>query len=203
MEDIIPNVNKLVDEKEFSFRFKKDKLGNKRSNVELKLAVPSVEGLVEIITKGGKGLDLIFDAMYDVVRSQAYEIVADDETISQANFPVDKISWVAIANMPKEDRRSSTIAPEVWEAFANDYIAVMPGLTGKSEKAVGNAVFVYLKKFSVVKTDKETLNKLKIQLGLYQETPNAEQFTEVLDLLVRKIETYLKADDITQLTMNL
>jgi hypothetical protein len=35
------------------------------------------------------------------------------------------------------------------------------------------------------------------------ETPNAEQFTEVLDLLLRRVDAYLAADDITQLTSNL
>jgi hypothetical protein len=203
MSSITPNVDKNVDVKDFSFRFKKDKLGNKRSNLELKGPVPSVEGLVSIIEKGGKGLELVFDCMYDTIRAQIYEKVSENESFSQDNFPWDSVSWEAIANMPKEDRRSSTIAAEVWEAFAKDYISVMPGLTGKSEDAVTNATIVYLKKFAQIKTDKKSLGKLKEQLGLYAETPNAEQFSDVLDLLVRRVDSYLAADDITQLTSNL
>jgi hypothetical protein len=201
--DIVVNTDKNVDVKDFSFRFKKDKLGNKRANVELKIGVPSVEGIVKILETGGKELELLQDAMYDVIRAQAYEKVAENESLNQDNFPFTEITWQTIANMPKEDRRSSTIAPEVWEAFSKDYISVMPGLTGKSVDAVTNATIVYLKKFALVKTDKKILNKLKEQLSLYTETPNAEQFGEVLELLVRKCDTYLAADDITQLTSNL
>jgi hypothetical protein len=203
MAEIVPNVDKTVDTKDFSFRFKKDKLGNKRSNLELKGPVPSVEGVVSILEKGGKGLELLFDCMYDTIRGQIYEKVSENEALSQDNFPWDAVSWEAIANMPKEDRRSSAIAAEVWEAFAKDYITVMPGLTGKSVDAVTNATIVYLKKFAQIKTDKKSLGKLKEQLGLYMETPNAEQFTEVLDLLLRRVDAYLAADDITQLTSNL
>jgi hypothetical protein len=203
MAEIVPNVDKTVDTKDFSFRFKKDKLGNKRANLELKGPVPSVEGVVSILEKGGKGLELLFDCMYDTIRGQIYEKVSENEALNQDNFPWDQVSWEAIANMPKEDRRSSAIAAEVWEAFAKDYITVMPGLTGKSVDAVTNATIVYLKKFAQIKTDKKSLGKLKEQLGLYMETPNAEQFTEVLDLLLRRVDAYLAADDITQLTSNL
>jgi hypothetical protein len=201
--DISPNVNKNIDTKDFSFRFKKDKLGNKRSNLELKGPVPSVEGIVSILEKGGKELELLFDCIYDTVRSQIYEKVSENEAYNQDNFPWDSVSWEVIANMPKEDRRSSTIAAEVWEAFAKDYISVMPGLTGKSQDAVTNATIVYLKKFAQIKTDKKSLRKLKEQLGLYTETPNAEQFEDVLTLLGRRADSYLAADDITQLTSNL
>jgi hypothetical protein len=154
MAEIIPNVDKNADIKDFSFRFKKDKLGNKRANLELKGPIPSVEGVVSILEKGGKPLELLFDCMYDLVRSQIYELVSDDENLNQDNFPWDKVSWDAIALKPKEDRRTSTIPPEAWEAFATDYISVMPSLTGKSEQAVTNATLVYLKKFSLIKTDK-------------------------------------------------
>lgn len=201
---ITVNADKTVDIADFSFRFKKDKMGNQRPKVELKLPVPSYEGIVAILEAGGKQLDLLRDAIYDVVRSVAADIVADNEKISQENFPVDKISWKAIAEMPKEDRRSSTIAKEVWEAFAADYLEVMPGVTNKSVEAIGNAVEVYLKKFSIVKGRKDVLGKLKEQLGLYMEhSKKAEEFQEILDLLFKRIETYMAADDVEALVANL
>lgn len=202
--DITVNADKTVDIKDFSFRFKKDKMGNQRSKVELKLPVPSYEGVIQILQAGGKQLDLLMDAMYDVVRSVAADVVAENEKISQENFPVDKITWKAIAEMPKEDRRSSTIAKEVWEAFAADYLEVMPGVTNKSAEAIGNAVEVYLKKFTIVKGRKDVLGKLKDQLGLYMEhSKKAEEFQEILDLLFKRIETYLAADDVEALVSNL
>ena len=204
MTEVTANFDKTVDVKDFSFHFKKDKLGNKRPSVELKLPVPSVEGIVAILEKGGKELELLQDAIYDVIRSQAAAIVSDDEKASQATFDTSKILWTAIANMPKADRRSSAIDTAVWEAFAKDYIDVMPGVTGKSAEAVTNATVVYLKKFSMVKTNKDVLSKLKDQLGLYLEhSKNADQFAEILDLLVSKADSYLSANDVELLVQNL
>jgi hypothetical protein len=194
--------NPLVDTKEFKFSFKKDKLGNKRSAVELKLPVPSYEGIQQILQAGGKGLELLQDVIYDTIRGAAAGYVADDLNISQETFPIDKVTWEAIANAPKSERKS--IPDELWAAFAEDYTQVMPAATGKSADAVANAVAVYLKKFSVAKTNKPVLQKLKEQLGIYMETsPRAEEFADILELLINKADAYLKADDVEMILSNL
>lgn len=220
---INPNFDKNVDVKEFKFRFKKDKLGNQRPNVEIKAGVPSVEGIIAIIEKGGKGLELLQDALYDVVRSAISADVGEDEKANQATidsatytikvkgpdgkeveqtFP--KYSWDGIANQPREDRRASSIPDDQWEAFAKSYIETMPGVTGKSVEAVTNATIVFLKKFSMVKTNKEVISKLKEQLGLYMASAkDAEQYQEILDLLMRKADGYLGANDVELLVQNL
>ena len=204
MTEVTANFDKTVDVKDFSFHFKKDKLGNKRPSVELKLPVPSVEGIVAILEKGGKELELLQDAMYDVIRSQAAALVSDDEKASQANFDISKTLWAAIANMPKADRRSSSIDTAVWEAFAKDYIEVMPSVTGKSVEAITNATVVYLKKFSMVKTNKDVLGMLKTQLSLYVEhSKNAEEYADILELLTAKADSYLNANDLELLVSNL
>ena len=204
METINPTFDKTVDVKDFTFNFKKDKLGNKRPSVELKLPVPSVEGLVNIIERGGKGLELLQEAMYDTVRAQAANIVSDDEKVTQTTFPSAQVLWDVIANMPKADRRSNAIDASAWEAFAKDYIDIMPSLTGKSTEAVTNATMVYLKKFSFVKTNKDVISKLKDQLALYLEhSKNTEQFQDILDLLLTKADTYLNANEVELLVSNL
>ena len=201
-EQIVANADNTVDTKEFSFRFKKDKLGNQRPSVKLAVKVPSVEGLVSILEKGGKGLELLLEVVSDTVRGALAGYVADDEKISQETVPHDKLTWEAIATAPRAERK--TIADEIWEAFAKDYIEVMPGVTGKSADAVTNATVVFLKKFSIVKTNKEVLAKLKEQLGLYMEhSKKAEEFSEVLELLTSKVDTYLKANDVELLVQNL
>lgn len=197
------NFDNTVDNKDFSFRFRKDKLGNKRQTVDLKLPVPSVEGIIAILQAGGKQLELLQDAVYDTIRAQAQELVSENESIKQDNFPMDKISWSFIANMPKEDRRSSAIAQELWEGFVKDYIDVMPALTNKTVEAVTNATVVYVKKFVIIKSDKASLGKLKEQLAIYTETKNAEQFAEILELLVRRCDSYLQANDVEALVANL
>ena len=52
---INPAHDKFVDVQDYKFHFKKDELGNKRETIELKLGRPSVEGVVAILEKGGKG----------------------------------------------------------------------------------------------------------------------------------------------------
>ena len=197
-------VDRMYDLKECSFNFKKDKLGNKRPSVKGNIRVPSVEGVVAIIEAGGKQWELLQDAMYDVVRTVIGEEVGSNEELKSLDtLDHSKYSWEAIANMPKEDRRSSAIADEVWKAFCEDYIKVMQPLTGKSIEAVTNATLVYVKKFAPWKSDKKTIGLLKGQLAIYAEQPSAEQFSEVLDLLVRRADAYLAANDLTLVASNL
>jgi hypothetical protein len=197
------NADKTVDLKDFKFRFKKDKMGNQRKTVELKLPVPSLEGIVSILESGSQAAQqLLLDVVYDCVRDVAGTIVGDSESITQENFPLDKITWEAIATQPRAER--TKIAQEVWDAFAADYLDVMPAVTGKNNEQLSAAVSVYVKKFTLVKTNKEVLSMLKTQLGLYMEhSKKAEEFTEILDLLLGKVDTYLKSDDVAQLIANL
>jgi len=195
-------VDKTIDFRETTFRFKKDKLENKRANVTVALPVPSVEGMIAIIEKGGKEFKLLVDAAFDVVRGVAQELVSNDESIKdQSGLDLSKLSWEAIANMPEGER--STIPEEQWKAFVEDYIAVMPAMANKSVEAVTNATLVFVKKFAQFKTDKETLKKLQLQLAIYMESKNAENFTDILALLNRRVETYLAADDVQALKANL
>lgn len=202
---VVANVDRTVTQTEMVFRFKKDKLGAKRADVKLNIFVPSVDGVVDILHRGDvKEVQLLLDAAYDVVRAAAAGIIGDDENITADNFPYDKVTWAAIAAQPKEDRRSSSISDEAWTAFCSSYIGYMPGATGKSDEAVTNATLVYRKKFAPWKSDKKTLEKLKAQLALYIEgCPDAEAHQEILDMLIRRVDTYLKADDLVALAANL
>lgn len=203
----------LNDSKEMKFRFRKDKLGNQRAAVVLSaVPVPNLNGLIQLINDGidpatgkpNKAVEMILDNMYDTVRAAVAAWVSDTETASQATFDPSAFSWEAIANQPREDRRANQIPDEDWQAFAADYIETMPAVTGKSKDNVTNATIVYLKKFAQVKTDKKVLALLKDQLALYMNnSKNAENFSEILELLNKKLETYLSSDDIQQLVANL
>ena len=195
------NTNETTTLQKFLYRFKKDNLGNKRQPVELNLPVPTISGIVNILKAGGKELELLNDAIYSVIKGVAGEIVASRADISQDNFPMDQVLWTAIANMPKAERAS--IPQEQWDGFAADYLAVMPGLTGKTADQVGLAVSVYLKKFTQVKTNKPVLGKLKEQIALYMDTPNAENYSDVLEVLTRRVEAYLSAEEAVILAENL
>lgn len=205
MSEIVANVDRLTTAKEMIFNFKKDKLGNKRQSVKIEPKVPSVDGVVDILSRGDeKEIELLMEAIYGVIRSAAAGIIGDDENVTSDNFPYDKVTWAAIASQPKEDRRSSTISEEAWNDFCTSYISYMPGATGKTEGAVTNATMVYRKKFAPWKSDKKTLEKLKGQLALYIEgCPDAEQHQEILDMLLRRVDVYLAADDVIALAANL
>jgi len=195
-KQIIPKFDNKVDLKEYKFHFKKDNLGNKRETIELKLPSPSVEGLVAILEAGGKELEMLLKAAEDVTTAQARAILNENETMTAANFPIEQCTWEFIANMPESEKRGRGIAKEVWEDFAIDYMAVMPGVTGKSDEQVSLAAKLFLNKFQSVKTNKAVIKKLKEQLTIYTNgSPNAENFYDCIKFLDEKADTLLAADE--------
>jgi|SRR5579863_294169 len=197
---IVARFNNMVDAKEMKFSFKTDKeTGFKRPTVELSLPVLSVEGLVDILQNGDtrpKELELVMDALSEVVYDQARSIVNEKEDLTQENFPLDKVTWAFIANMPKAERRGGGIAKETWEEFAKDYIEVMPQATGKKPEQVGLAAKLLSLKFAPVKTQKPVITMLQSQLGIYvTNSPNAEQYADCIEFLNKKAELLLNMSD--------
>lgn len=193
--------NNQVDVRDYKFHFKttEDKetgLKVKRPTVELSLPVPSVEGAIAAIEAGGKQLDLLLEAMAAMVVSRAREIVNEKEDVTQDNFPMQELAWETIANLPEAEKRGRGIPKEIWEAFAEDYVAVMPGLTGKTEKQVQAAADIFLDKFNKHRANKNVIRLLKDQLGIYiSNSSNAETFMECVAFLNDKADRLMKADD--------
>jgi len=197
---IVPNFDNKVDVKEFKFHYKKDELGNKRETTELKLPIPSVEGVVAILEAGGKGLDLLLVTIGDAVAAQARAILNENPTMAAAQFPTEQCLWDFIANMPEAEKRGRGIPKEIWEEFAADYLSIMPGLTGKTEEQVSLAAKLFLNKFQSVKSNKPVLKKLKEQLAVYTNgSPNAENFVDCVKFLDEKASTLLVADEAAML----
>ena len=197
---IVPNFDNKVDLKDYKFHFKKDNLGNKRETVELKLPIPSVEGIVAILEGGGKELELLVSAVGDIVASAARSILNDNESMTAAQFPTAETVWSFIANLPESEKRGRGIAKEVWEEFAADYLSIMPGLTGKTEEQVSLAAKLFLNKFQSVKSNKPVLKKLKEQLAVYTNgSPNAETYVDCVKFLDEKADTLLATDEAAML----
>lgn len=200
-EEIKANFNNKVDVVETSFHFRKvvdpeTKIETKRNSVVLPLPTPSVEGLIDIIQTGGKQLDLLLEAARDVVVDIARDYINNNEDANAGNFPYSILSWEAIANLPKAERRGGGISKEVWEDFAKDYIAVMPSLINKDIKAVETAAKLFLTKFSTIKTNKKVLEKLRDYLAVYiNNTTRGEEFVECVDWLTKKIDNLLETGD--------
>lgn len=200
-ETVQANFDNTVDKisAKFSFRKVKDEttgLESKRPTVEIDLPLLSVEGIIAEFQAGGKRLDLIVEAVRDVQLARAREIINEREDITAENFPYAQLTWEAIANLPKAERRGGGISKEVWEDFAKDYITVMPAATGKTVDQVSNASKILLGKLQSVKTNKPVLKLLKEQLALYiNASSNAEQFSDCVTFLVEKADALLSQDD--------
>lgn len=194
----------------FKFNFKKTKLGQKRPSVEIAHTVLSLQGIKEVleldanVPENKAQQDLLLDSTNGVFRSQIANWVSEDELNTQAKFDPKSFTWAAIANMPKEDRRSSAIPAEMWEAFGADYVTVMGTVVKKNAEALKTAVFVYTKKFAPIKTNKEAITFLKGQLALYIEhTENGDEFLEIVEMLINKADSLLKDNTPEDLASNL
>lgn len=202
LEAIKAKFNNLVDIKESNFHFRKvtdekTKITTKRPTVYLPVPVPSLDGIIDILSKGpGKETDLLLEAVASVIMEQAREYVNDNETVNEDNFPYEILDWTKIANLPKAERRGGGISKEVWEDFALDYVAIMPGVTGKTKEQVDMAAKVFVSKFANAKTNKPVLKVLQQQLTVYTNaTTRGEEFTGCIEFLSNKLEALLNSDE--------
>lgn len=184
--------------REVSFFFKKNKeLDIKRDTVKLKIPTLTVDGVVNIFSKGDpKELDLILEAINAKIVDQARVQVNENETIDQDTLDVSKLTWEAIANLPQAERRGGGIPKETWEEFGKDYTEVMAAATGKKPEVLERHVGILLKKFAGVKSQKNVIAAFQNFLATYAaSTKELEQFQECVDFLQNKAETLLAADE--------
>ncbi len=209
---IVANHDPLVDSKEFTFNFRKVKneetgVESKRDSVTARIKIPSVEGIVKILTEGGKGLELLQAAVEGVLTDYAKQLLADDPSLTTANFPVDLVDWDKIANLPETERKGRGIAKEVWEDFIKSYIESMPAIIGKPVEVVKKQASILAQKFQPLKNHEkknELLPKFIEMLSLYTNgAPDAEQFTAPIEFLVKKAEEFMNADNSANLADNL
>ena len=179
----------------FTFKKSKDKasgIETMREAVELAIPYPSMEGIISIIETGGKGLELLFDAVEGIVNSAARELLNEDHKLNASTFPTEKVSWEFIANIPKLQRRGGGIPKESWDDFEADYCEVMPAATGKGLEQVRNAAKILKDKFSKVKTNEPVLTLLIDQLAVYLgATTKAEEFADCVEFLLDKADKLL------------
>jgi len=122
------------------FSFKKDELGNKRDTVELQLPKPTFDGiLLHLKLKNKRNmLSTAYLQIKSFKRScklgMKHRLSTSKKIWISAKLTID-----AIANLPPSERKGAGIAKEVWKQFAEDYIAIMPSLQGKSVENVTNA----------------------------------------------------------------
>ena len=187
----------LIVKKETAFHFKKDELGNKRPSVTIALPYLTLAGVAAIINSGDeKQHDLLLGALEDIIYVQAREQVNADANITSDTLDYSKLSWDFISKIPKAERRGAGIPKEIWEAFAADYLSIMPGLIGRDVEKVTNAATILTKRFQPVKTVKKVIAQLSDYLDVwFANTANADDLAEVYEFLKKKAEELLAADE--------
>jgi hypothetical protein len=206
-----------------SYRFNKDDVGNQRAKVELEnVQVLSLNGIKAILEKpttcpetaadevkaecaaNKAEQDLLLEAVLGVYKDVIKDWVGTSEDNNAKTFKQEKFTWRAIATMPKEDRRSSAFPKELWEAFIKDYTEVMQVVANRSKDVINNQCQVFLKKFSLIKTNKTLLKFLQMELAVYVEhTKQGDQFADLLEFLLKKVETLLEDKDTEAMLGNL
>lgn len=205
-------MNIKTEAKEVSFHFKKEKIkdnagkvigeGKKLPSVKANVPVPNAEGLLEIITAGGKPLELLVDLAQGAIEEQCRRLInAFREANPDKEVPADilnpaMLDWEVIANLPKSERRGLGISDEDWDAFFADYRAIMPKATGKDEDRIEKHVQLYKRKFQTVRNDKKALTVLNDMLALWaSNTANMEENSDVYEYLKKRVEALMQEEE--------
>jgi len=176
----------------------------KRDSIKIHFPVPAWESVIDMIANGvapdanevaKNNLQLLQDAMFNILFAQASEIAKENSDLNSANFPLSELDWEKIANAPEAERKSRGISKEEWADFAEDYLSVMPAITGKDPVRIERAVAQFIVKFQPIKSDKKSVAVLRDQLAVYAETaPNAANHYKVIEFLLKKAEALLSAE---------
>lgn len=154
---------------DFHFRTKN---GYKRPTVAVEYDAPTAEGIVELLhSDDQKVVSLITDTVQDLLKNHIRSFVDNDLDFDQSSLDKlveeGKVSIPFIAHIPKADR--NVLSKEDLEQFAQDYIAVMPELTGKEEARVKAAATLFVERFKRAAGDNDVLKVLQDQLSIFVE----------------------------------
>lgn len=169
----------------YKFNFKSrritDESGNeigrtkKQPSITVDLPVPSTDEVIAMLQAGGAEAVLLFtqigDTIYQAARSQFDEIIEqfgddDSKEVTADMLNYDQLSISYLANLPPSSRGVQAISDEEWQAFFEDYLAVMVAATGKTEDRIKNHINLF-KKPQKAKANKEVLKVLVDQLDIY------------------------------------
>lgn len=186
----------VAEEVKFNFRTNKE-LGTKRESISLFLPMLSIDGLAAILNGGDeKQIALVLETLKSTIIDQAREQIDANEAITQDTLDFNKLTWDFISKLEPATRKGGGIPKEVWESFAQDYVEVMPGVTGKTVEQVTKASILLVNKLAAVKANKPVLKFLAEQLDLYfSHTTKAEEFAACYEFLKAKADTLLQASD--------
>lgn len=211
-QPVAPIIPVKSDTKEVLFHFKKEKIkdaegkvigeGKKLPSLKLSIPVPSAEGILDIVAAGGKGLELLQEALQDVVFVQSRNLINEirvkspEAEIKPEQISIDQLAWNFIATLAPAARRGLGISDEDWEEFFTDYRNIMPTVTGKDKERVEKHVALFKSKYQRCRNDKKALKVLQEMLELWaSHTTAMEDNTAVYEYLKERVETLLKEEE--------
>lgn len=169
----------------YKFNFKSrritDEAGNeigrtkKQPSLTVDLPVPSTDEVIALLQAGGAEAVLLMtqigDTIYQAARGQFDEIIEqfgddDSKEVTADMLNYDQLSISYLANLPPSSRGVQAISDEEWQAFFEDYLAVMVAATGKTEDRIKNHINLF-KRPQKAKANKEVLKVLVDQLDIY------------------------------------
>ena len=169
----------------YKFNFKSrritDENGNeigrtkKQPSLTVDLPVPSTDEVIAMLQAGGAEAVLLMtqigDIIYQAARGQFDEVIEqfgddDSKEVTADMLNYDQLSISYLANLPPSSRGVQAISDEEWQAFFEDYLAVMVAATGKTEDRIKNHINLF-KKPQKAKANKEVLKVLVDQLDIY------------------------------------
>ena len=169
----------------YKFNFKSrritDEAGNeigrtkKQPSLTVDLPVPSTEEVIAMLQAGGAEAVLLMtqigDTIYQAARGQFDEVIEqfgddDSKEVTADMLNYDQLSITYLANLPPSSRGVQAISDEEWQAFFEDYLAVMVAATGKTEDRIKNHINLF-KRPQKAKANKEVLKILVDQLDIY------------------------------------
>ena len=169
----------------YKFNFKSrritDENGNeigrtkKQPSLTVDLPVPSTDEVIAMLQAGGAEAVLLMtqigDTIYQAARGQFDEVIEqfgddDSKEVTADMLNYDQLSISYLANLPPSSRGVQAISDEEWQAFFEDYLAVMVAATGKTEDRIKNHINLF-KRPQKAKANKEVLKVLVDQLDIY------------------------------------
>jgi hypothetical protein len=169
----------------YKFNFKSrritDEAGNeigrtkKQPSLTVDLPVPSTDEVIAMLQSGGAEAVLLMtqigDTIYQAARGQFDEVIEqfgddDSKEVTADMLNYDQLSISYLANLPPSSRGVQAVSDEEWQAFFEDYLAVMVAATGKTEDRIKNHINLF-KRPQKAKANKEVLKVLVDQLDIY------------------------------------
>ena len=147
----------------------------KQPSLTVDLPVPSTDEVISMLQAGGAEAVLLMtqigDTIYQAARGQFDEIIEqfgddDSKEVTADMLNYDQLSISYLANLPPSSRGVQAISDEEWQAFFEDYLAVMVAATGKTEDRIKNHINLF-KRPQKAKANKEVLKVLVDQLDIY------------------------------------